>query len=387
MTKSISLLGSTGSIGVQTLDVARKMGIRVTALAARSNIELLAEQALEFRPALVSVMEEKAAKELKERLASENIRVVCGKEGLCEAATEKEADTVLTAVVGMVGLLPTLEAIKEGKNIALANKETLVAGGELVIEAAKRKKISILPVDSEHSAIFQSLDACKRPAEEIDRILLTASGGPFFGWKREELTNITPAEAVKHPNWSMGAKISIDSATLMNKGLELIEAMHLFGVKPEQIQVLVHRESILHSAVAFTDGSVIGQMSDPDMRLPIQYALTYPYREKSVISPLDLLQIGKLTFASPDTKTFKALELCRKAAEIGGTMPAALNGANEQAVTLFLSGKITFLGIGDLLEKFMQSYQSKQKPSLEDILAADQEARAFIEEAYFAYGK
>ena len=374
----ISLLGSTGSIGEQTIDVARKHGIKIAALAAGSNIERLYEQALEFHPSLVAVGDKKKAHQLRERLAPENIRVVAGEDGLCEAATVREADMVLTAVVGMIGLRPTLEAIKCCKAIALANKETLVAGGDLVMRAVEEKKVPILPVDSEHSAIFQSMLGC-RDRKEIRSILLTASGGPFFGKKRAQLKNITPQDAVKHPNWNMGRKISVDSATLMNKGLELIEAMHLFHVRPEQIQVIVHRESIIHSMVEYVDGCVMAQLSSPDMRLPIQLALTYPERRASDLKPLDLIQLKNLSFAEPDRETFPALELCRRAAEQGGTVPAALNGANEAAVAFFLDGKIPFLAIDTLLEKFLQQYDRRPVQSLEDVLKADQTGRAFIE--------
>lgn len=385
MTECISLLGSTGSIGRQTLDVARRQGYRIAALTANRNIDLLYEQALEFRPALVSVMDEAAAKELKTRLASENIRVSAGIEGLCEAAVLPEADTVLTAVVGMVGLLPTLRAIEAGKKIALANKETLVAGGDIVMAAAAARGVAILPVDSEHSAIFQSLNGCTRKKEEISKILLTASGGPFFGWKRAELQDITPAQAVSHPNWNMGAKISVDSATLMNKGLEFIEAMHLFGVRPDQIEILVHRESILHSAVSYTDGCVMAQLSVPDMRLPIQYALTYPNRAEGPLPQLDLTELHTLSFCKPDFDTFRAPRLCMRAVEIGGTMPAALNGANEEAVALFLRGKLPFTGIDEMLSDFMDHFTEKHQQTLEDVLEADRYARAYIREAANSY--
>ena len=375
----LSLLGSTGSIGEQTLDVVRRQGFRVAALAANRSVEQLYRQALEFRPELVAVYDEKSAAALAEKLRPEGIRVVAGEEGLSEAAALPAADVTLTAVVGMVGLRPTLAAIDAGKQIALANKETLVAGGEIVMARARAKGTPILPVDSEHSAIFQSLLGCADQKREVRRILLTASGGPFFGKARAELCHITPDEAVAHPNWKMGRKISVDSATLMNKGLELIEAMHLFAVRPEQIEMVVHRESVVHSMVEYRDGCVMAQLSSPDMRLPIQLALTYPERAELDLAPLDFAKLGKLTFAAPDEATFPALALCRRAAERGGSAPAALNGANEAAVALFLAEKIPFLAIDELLEAFLAQYKSGPVETVEDVLAADRAGRAFIE--------
>ncbi len=374
----LSLLGSTGSIGEQTLDVVRRRGYRVAALAANRSVDTLYRQALEFRPELVAVYDETAAEELRARLRPEGIRVTAGEEGLCEAAALPGADVTLTAVVGMVGLRPTLEAIGAGKRIALANKETLVAGGDIVMERARAKGVPILPVDSEHSAIFQSMLGCA-DRREVRKLLLTASGGPFFGRKRKQLSQITPAEAVAHPNWKMGRKISVDSATLMNKGLELIEAMHLFSVPPERIQVVVHRESVVHSMVEYVDGCVMAQLSSPDMRLPIQLALTYPERAELDLAPLDFAKLGSLTFAEPDEETFPALALCREAAVQGGSVPAALNGANEAAVALFLTEKIPFLAIDRLLSAFLAQYAGERLRTVEDVIRADRAGRAFIE--------
>lgn len=374
----LSLLGSTGSIGEQTLDVVRRRGYRVAALAANRSVDTLYRQALEFRPELVAVYDEAAAEELRARLRPEGIRVAAGEEGLCEAAALPGADVTLTAVVGMVGLRPTLEAIGAGKRIALANKETLVAGGDIVMERARAKGVPILPVDSEHSAIFQSMLGCA-DRREVRKLLLTASGGPFFGRKRKQLSQITPAEAVAHPNWKMGRKISVDSATLMNKGLELIEAMHLFSVPPERIQVVVHRESVVHSMVEYVDGCVMAQLSSPDMRLPIQLALTYPERAELDLAPLDFAKLGSLTFAEPDEETFPALALCREAAVQGGSVPAALNGANEAAVALFLGEKIPFLAIDRLLSAFLAQYAGERLRTVEDVIRADRAGRAFIE--------
>ena len=374
----LSLLGSTGSIGEQTLDVVRRRGYRVASLAANRSVDTLYRQALEFRPELVAVYDEAAAEELRARLRPEGIRVAAGEEGLCEAAALPGADVTLTAVVGMVGLRPTLEAIGAGKRIALANKETLVAGGDIVMERARAKGVPILPVDSEHSAIFQSMLGCA-DRREVRKLLLTASGGPFFGRKRKQLSQITPAEAVAHPNWKMGRKISVDSATLMNKGLELIEAMHLFSVPPERIQVVVHRESVVHSMVEYVDGCVMAQLSSPDMRLPIQLALTYPERAELDLAPLDFAKLGSLTFAEPDEETFPALALCREAAVQGGSVPAALNGANEAAVALFLGEKIPFLASDRLLSAFLAQYAGERLRTVEDVIRADRAGRAFIE--------
>lgn len=378
--RTISILGSTGSIGTQTLEVVEVLGdIQVGAISGNHNIKLLEEQARKFRPRLVSVMDEDNAKELKSRLADTNCKVVAGMDGLVEAATLGEADTVVTSVVGNVGLRPTFEAISAGKNIALANKETLVSAGQLVMDLAKKKGISIYPVDSEHSAIFQSLQGNKD--NQIRRILLTASGGPFRGKTLDQLKNVTAADALCHPNWSMGKKITIDSATLMNKGLEVMEAKWLFGVDTDQIEVLVHPQSIIHSAVEYEDGAIMAQLGEPDMRVPIQYALTYPKRVANPFPKIDFAKRAQLTFDHPDMDTFRCLVLAYKALKIGGTMPTVLNGANEIAVAKFLSGKIGFLDIPALIEKTMEAYTVKENYTLEDLLEVDAWARAYATEA------
>lgn len=372
----ISILGSTGSIGTQTLEIAREYrGINVVALSARSNIELLEKQAREFKPELVCVTDEEKAKELKIKLADTSVKVVSGKSGLIEAATAEKAHTVVTAVVGISGLEPTIEAIKAKKNIALANKETLVTGGHIVTALAKKYKVDILPVDSEHSAIFQSLQGGNR---EIKRILLTASGGPFFGKKREDLLNITPEQALKHPNWNMGAKVTIDSSTLVNKGLEVIEAKWLFDVPVDKIKVLVHRQSIVHSMVEYADNGVIAQLGAPDMRLPIQYALTYPNRLPMRGNELDFTKYSALTFEEPDTDTFFALELAKKAGREGGILPTIFNSADEAAVELFMKGKLTYLGISEAIQQAMESVKNIENPTLEQILEADKYARTLV---------
>ena len=373
--KELVILGSTGSIGTQSLEVARRQGYRVTGLVAGGNIELLEKQSREWKPKTVAVFNESKAKDLKIKLADTDIKVLSGEDGVCEVAGEK-GDTVINAIVGIAGLKPTLSAIESGKTIALANKETLVTGGEIVKKKAKEKGVSILPVDSEHSAIFQSLQGA--PKGSLKRILLTASGGPFFGKKREDLQNVTVKEALNHPNWSMGAKITIDSATLMNKGLEVIEAVHLFDISADKIEVLVHRQSIVHSGVELSDGAVIAQLGTPDMRLPIQYALTYPERSDYAFETLDLFKAGTLTFEKPDTDTFRCLPLCIKAINEGGIAPTVVNGANEEAVKLFLEGKIKFLQIADLVEKALTSVDNKKDFSLEDIFHADETARAIV---------
>ena len=373
--KKLIILGSTGSIGTQALEVARRDGYKIIALAAGSNIELLEAQAREFSPKIVAVFNEKSAEELKIKLKDTDIKVLSGIDGVCTAA-QSEGDIVLNSIVGIAGLRPTLAAIEAGKDIALANKETLVTGGELVKRAAKEKNVKILPVDSEHSAIFQSLQGA--PEGSIKKILLTASGGPFFGKTREELQNVTVKEALNHPNWSMGAKITIDSATLMNKGLEVIEAVHLFNLPADNIEVLVHRQSIVHSGVELSDGAVIAQLGTPDMRLPIQYALTYPERSNYAFEKLDLFKIGTLTFQKPDTETFRCLPLCIKAINQGGLAPTAVNGANEEAVRLFLEGRIKFLDIADLVEKALLSVQNKKEFDLNDILETDRLARECV---------
>ncbi|MBR6564827.1 MAG: 1-deoxy-D-xylulose-5-phosphate reductoisomerase [Clostridia bacterium] len=375
MMKSLVILGSTGSIGTQALEVCRRDGYKVNALAAGGNIELLEKQAREFSVKAVAVFDEKKAADLKIKLADTDIKVFGGEYGVCEVAG-MQADVALNSIVGIAGLRPTLAAIESGKDIALANKETLVTGGDIVNAKAREKGVKILPVDSEHSAIFQSLQGS--PQKSLRKILLTASGGPFYGKTREELENVTVKEALNHPNWSMGAKITIDSATLMNKGLEVIEAVHLFGLPAKDIEVLVHRQSIVHSGVEFSDGAVIAQLGTPDMRLPIQYALTYPERSDYAFEHLSLSEIGTLTFEKPDTDTFRCLPLCIKAITEGGLKPTAVNGANEQAVKLFLEGKIKFLQIAELVEKALLSAQNKKEFTLEDILETDKLARECV---------
>lgn len=375
--KKVSLLGSTGSIGVQSLDVIKRHGLTVTALAAKSNWKLIAEQALEFKPNLVCIYDSDHVDELKDALKGTGITVLSGMDGLCEAACEPESDIVLNSVVGMVGLEPTLAAINAGKDIALANKETLVAGGMLVTEAIKQKGVKLYPVDSEHSAIFQSLEAGNR--RDLHKIILTASGGPFFGKTWEELEQMTASDALKHQNWNMGAKITIDSSTLMNKGFEFLEAMWLFDVRPSQIEVVVHRESVVHSAVEFNDGSIIAQLGVPDMRIPIQYALLYPDRPESSVRRLSLTDYGSLSFQKPDIETFKCLGLCIKAAEIADTTaPAIVNAANEVAVASFLRGEIGFNDIARLAESAFVNIEHKTVNSLSDVLNADKSARDFV---------
>lgn len=377
MTKNLTLLGSTGSIGVQSLDVARKNNINITALSAGGGrIDLLEQQAREFKPKTVAVFSENGAKELKSRLRDTDIKVLSGEDGVIETAVESDADTVLNAIVGIAGLKPTVNAIKAGKNIALANKETLVTGGKIVLSLAKEYGVSILPVDSEHSAIFQCLQGV--PENSLKKILLTASGGPFFGKTAEELKNITPKQALMHPNWDMGAKITIDSATLMNKGLEVIEAVHLFGLKPSDIEVLVHRQSIVHSAVELCDGAVIAQLGVPDMKLPIQYALTYPDRTECLSERLDLSKIGTLTFDKPDFEIFLCLKTCIEAINEGKLKPVAANGANEVAVKLFLDGKIKFPDIGRIVKGAADNQKTVDTFTLSDIFDADNTAREFV---------
>ncbi len=374
--KEITVLGSTGSIGTQALRVAAALGWKITALAAGGrNVDLLEQQARTFQPRLLAVVDIAAAVELKLRLADTAVRVAAGPEAVLEAA-QIQTDVVLNAIVGIAGLRATLTAIEAGHTLALANKESLVTGGDLVMRAAAEKGVSILPVDSEHSAIFQSLMGV--PKGNPYRILLTASGGPFFGKTREELRNITPADALKHPNWDMGQKITIDSATLMNKGLEVIEAVHLFGVSVEDIEVLVHRQSILHSAIELADGAVIGQFGTPDMAIPIQFALTYPNRLPCPAPKLSFSEIKTLTFERPDMDTFTCLGTCIEAIRRGGLYPAAANGANEQAVELFLNGEISFLQIGDLVAEATARAVFKTEFSVEDVFEADRKARADV---------
>lgn len=374
MTENLSILGSTGSIGKQSLDVCRKCGYGVKALTAFSSVDEIEKQAREFKPEKVALVDEKAAADLKIKLADTDIKVLGGMDGVCECAEIQSADTVLNSVVGMAGLKPTRTAIYAGKKIALANKETLVAGGQLVMSEAKKHGVEILPVDSEHSAIFQCLQG-KPTNKALKKIILTASGGPFFGKTAEELRVVTVEKALKHPNWSMGAKITIDSATMMNKGLELIEAVWLFSVKPDDVDIVVHRESIVHSAVEYDDNSVIAQLGLPDMRIPIQYALTYPERFESPVGELSLSQIGKLTFFEPDYETFRCINLCRKAINMGGLYPAAVNSANEQANLMFRQGKIGFLDIADRVEAVLEKTPHYDNYTFEDILEIDKFAR------------
>ncbi len=377
--KKISILGSTGSIGKQSLDVIRMRGFSVTALTANSNVGIIEEQAREFKPSLVALHDENAAKDLRIKLADTDIKVLSGIEGICECASLEETDTVLNSVVGMVGLKPTVAAIEAGKEIALANKETLVEAGKLVTGLAKKKGVRILPVDSEHSAIFQSLGGCVSHSE-IKRLILTASGGPFFGKKREELKNVTVRDALNHPNWSMGAKITIDSATMMNKGLELIEAAWLFDMPADKIDIVVHRQSIIHSLVEYVDNSVIAQLGVPDMRIPIQYALTYPERYESPVKQLDLTDFGTLTFEKADEETFSCIKYCKDAFTRGGTATAIANSANEEANRLFREGKIGFLEIGDLVGEALENISVKDDYTLEDIFETDIEARKYVTE-------
>lgn len=376
MKQCIALLGSTGSIGTQTLDVAKRLGIRVCALAAHSNVQALERQARAFCPQLVCLYEEKAAKDLRARIADTGIKVLTGMDGLCEVACLSKADLTVNAVVGMVGLKPTLAAIAAGKDVALANKETLVAGGALVMDAVRLRGTHLIPVDSEHSAIFQCLQTA--PHKALKKILLTASGGPFFGKSKPELESVTPQQALQHPNWHMGAKITVDSATMMNKGLEVMEAGWLFGASLQQIEVLVHRQSLVHSMVEFVDNSIIAQLGVPDMRLPIQYALTYPQRLQSPVPELDLFAAGPLTFAKPDADTFSCFAACKRAMERGGLAPAAVNGANEAAVHLFLEQKISFTRIGELVMQAMQAQPAAPVSSLDRILEADAAAREYV---------
>ena len=377
MSKTISILGATGSIGRQTLDVAEQLGLRVAALTAHMDVERLEAQVRKFRPRLAVLTDEAAARDLAVRLADMDTKVLGGPEALLEAAVCPEADTVVTAVVGMVGLRPTLAAIREKKRIALANKETLVCAGELVMAEAERCGAEIVPVDSEHSAIFQSLQGC-RDRREVKRLLLTCSGGPFFGLSHEELEHKTPADALKHPNWSMGAKITIDSATLMNKGLEIIEAMRLYRLPVEQVEAVIHRQSIVHSLVEYRDGAMIAQLGTADMKLPIRYAFTWPYRAETPDRTLDLLSCGPLTFQAPDTEAFPCLAIARRCARTGGTACAIMNGANEEAVGLFLRQEIGFNDIARRVEDALCRVEVKYTPSLEDILEADRLARAAV---------
>lgn len=377
MTRTIALLGSTGSIGRQTLEVARELNLKVAALTANSSVELMERQAREFSPRLVVLYDEAAAKELQLRLSDTNIEVMSGMEGLLSAAGVEEADTVVTAVVGMIGLKPTLAAIEKKRRIALANKETLVCAGELVMDAADRCGAEIVPVDSEHSAIFQCVQGC-HDRSEIKRLILTCSGGPFYGLSVEELAGKTRTDALKHPNWTMGAKITIDSATLMNKGLEIIEAMRLYRLPLEQVSAVIHRQSIVHSLVEFRDGALLAQMGTPDMKLPIRYAMTYPYRAQSPAEPLDLLSCPPLTFAEPDDKAFRCLRIAKECAKTGGTSCTIMNGANEVAVLAFLEERIGFNDIPALVETALSEVGQVSNPQLSDILEADKLARESV---------
>ncbi len=381
MQRIISLLGSTGSIGTQTLKVAKRFGFKIEALAAHSNIDLIEKQAREFSPALVALFDEDAAKVLKDRLSDTQIQVLSGIQGVCECAKAENANIVVGAMSGMIGLLPTLEAINAGKDFALANKETLVTAGGLVTELAAKKGVALLPVDSEHNAISQCLRAGEHG--EIKRLLLTCSGGPFFGYDKEKLNRVTAADALKHPTWSMGSKITIDCATLMNKGLEVIEAMWLFGLPADKIDVVIHRESVIHSMVEYNDGAVIAELAKTDMCLPIQYALTYPQRVEGTVESLDFTKLSSLTFHKPDTDTFGCLRLAYESARMGGSAPVVLNAANEVAVALFLENKIRFTDIEYIVSKELDMHKVIKNPSLEDIMYVDKIVR---ERVFTKYG-
>ena len=376
MIKTVSILGSTGSIGTQSLEVCEKHDIKVTALAAHSSIDMLEQQARKFRPSKVCIYRDDKYSELKERLADTDIKVLSGMDGLCEIAVMEESDIVLNSVVGMVGLLPTLTAMEAGKNVALANKETLVAGGKLVTELAKKKGVTIYPIDSEHSAVFQCLQGNKR--EQLSKMILTASGGPFFGYTYDQLKNVTKEQALHHPNWDMGNKITIDSATLMNKGLEFIEAKWLFDLRPDQIEIVVHRQSVVHSAVEYNDYSVIAQMGVPDMKIPIQYALLYPDRMECPTGRLSLTDYGKLTFEKPDYDTFKCLSAAIEAITRGGAYPCLVNSANEEAVRAFLNDEIKFIQIGEIVSSVLDKFEYFGINSYEDVTKADSMAREYV---------
>lgn len=375
--KKAAILGSTGSIGTQTLEIARtNKDIKITALAAGSNIALLEEQIREFRPKLAAVWDEEKAAQLKDRVRDLDVKVVSGMDGLLEAASEPESEILVTAIVGMIGILPTIEAIKAGKDIALANKETLVTAGHIIMPLAREKGVSILPVDSEHSAIFQSLQGGQE--KSLHKILLTASGGPFRGRKREELTDIQVEDALKHPNWAMGRKITIDSSTMVNKGLEVIEAKWLFGVSVDQIQVVVQPQSIIHSMVEYEDGAVIAQLGTPDMKLPIQYALYYPERRYLPGDRLDFTTLSQITFEQPDMDTFYGLKLAYEAGRTGGSLPTVFNAANERAVALFLDRRIGYLQIPEIIQACMEAHKNIAVPTVEEILKTEQETYEFI---------
>ncbi|MGB4093119.1 MAG: 1-deoxy-D-xylulose-5-phosphate reductoisomerase [Ruminococcus flavefaciens] len=376
MIKTVSILGSTGSIGTQSLEVCEKHGIKVTALAAHSSVDMLEQQARKFRPSKVCIYRDDKYSELKERLADTDVKVLSGMDGLCEIAVMDESDIVLNSVVGMVGLLPTLTAMEAGKNVALANKETLVAGGKIVTELAKKKGVTIYPIDSEHSAVFQCLQGNKR--EQLSKMILTASGGPFFGYTYDQLKNVTKEQALHHPNWDMGNKITIDSATLMNKGLEFIEAKWLFDLRPDQIEIVVHRQSVVHSAVEYNDYSVIAQMGVPDMKIPIQYALLYPDRMECPTGRLSLTDYGKLTFEKPDYDTFKCLSAAIEAITRGGAYPCLVNSANEEAVRAFLNDEIKFIQIGEIVSSVLDKFEYFDINSYEDVTKADSMAREYV---------
>lgn len=380
MERTISVLGSTGSIGTQTLDIAERNGYKISALSANKNITLLEQQIRKFHPHIAAVSDETAGKQLKTAVSDTDTHVIYGADAAVFAAAEPGAGTVVNAIVGIAGLRPTLAAIESGKDIALANKETLVTAGALVKRAVALKNVRLLPVDSEHSAIFQCLQGVPKGA--LKRILLTASGGPFFGKSTGELSKMTPKEALRHPNWSMGAKITIDSATLMNKGLEVIEAVHLFDVSPDDITVVVHRQSIVHSAVELADGAVIAQLGTPDMRLPIQYALTYPERMDCPEERLDLFKVGTMTFERPDFDTFVCLPACIEAIKQGGLKPAAVNGANEEAVKLFLNGSIGFLDIGAAVTEALHAQPQVESYTVDDVFSADKAARELVRKMF-----
>ena len=377
MSRKVTVLGSTGSIGRQSLEVIAACGMEAAALAANSSVKRMEEQSRRFKPSVAALADEKAAADLRVRLADTNVQVLSGLEGVLEAATISEVDTAIAALVGMAGLRPTLAAIREGKRVALANKETLVCAGPLVLEEARDYGAKIYPVDSEHSALFQCLEA-NQDRGEVKRLILTCSGGPFYGKKREEMAHVTVEDALNHPNWSMGAKITVDSATLMNKGLEVIEAMYLYQMPAEKISVVIHRESIIHSLVEYCDNAMLAQLGAPDMRLPIQYALTYPKRVSGPSTPLDLWNCGPLTFGSPDLEAFPCLALAQRAAKTGGAAGAILNGANEAAVEQFLAGKIGFLEIPDRVERALARVKAIQNPTMQDILDADAAAREAV---------
>ena len=379
--KKIGILGSTGSIGTQTLEIVRKeKDLQVVSLAAGRNVELMEKQVREFGPRIVAMWTPEAAENLRQRLRDVDVKIVCGMEGLIEVSTVQEMEVLVTGIVGMIGIRPTIAAIESGKAIALANKETLVTAGHIIMPLAAKHQVPILPVDSEHSAIFQSLHGERR--ERVSKILLTASGGPFRGRKREELENMTVEDALKHPNWSMGKKVTIDSASLCNKGLEVMEAKWLFDVKLEQIQVLVHPQSIVHSGVEFVDGGIMAQLGVPDMKLPIQYALFYPDRRPMNNGRVDFFKLGSLTFEEPDMETFRGLKLAYMAATAGGTMPTVFNAANEKAVALFLQRKIRFLQIPELIEASMEAHKVIADPSVDEILQTEAATYEFIKQRF-----